>query len=88
MEKPWKIHGKKSMDSLENHEVRTKFHGFHGDISILSMLAPDRKIVRIVLMNAWEAWDIEPWKAMENMGIYKNESMESMESMVFSSILL
>ena len=42
-------------------------------------------------MKAWKAWNIKPWKFMESiegMGIYKNESMKSMVSMVFSSILL
>ena len=53
---------------------------------MLSMLAWNRKIVRIFPMKAWE---IKPWKTMESMGSYKNESMESMGiRMVFSSILL
>ena len=30
MEKPWKIHGEKSMNSLENHGAGAKCHGFHG----------------------------------------------------------
>ena len=46
---------------------------FMGEISMLSMLAWDRKIVRIFL-------------TMESMGIYKNESMEGIGTMVFSSI--
>ena len=82
MGKPWKIHRKKSMDSLENHEARAKFHGFHGDIS---MPAWDKKIVRIFPMKAYEAWDIKPWKTVGSIGIYKNKSMGSI---VFSSILL
>ena len=44
------------------HGPGTKFHGFHGDISMLSMLAWDRKIVRIFPM---KAWDIKPWKTWE-----------------------
>ena len=36
-------------------------------------------------MKAWKAWNKKPWKTMESMGIYKNESMGSM---VFSIILL
>ena len=38
-----------------------------------------------------KAWNLKAWKAMESMGImriYKNESMESMGSTVFSSKLL
>ena len=64
------------------HGAGAKFHGFHGEISMLSMLAWNRKIVKIFLM---EAWNLKPWKTMESMGIYKNERMGSM---VFSSILL
>ena len=59
-----------------------KFHGFHGEISMLSMLAWNRKIVKIFPM---KAWNLKPWKTMESMESYKNESMGSM---VFSSILL
>ena len=66
------------------HGVRAKFHGFHGDISMLSMLAWDRKIEKIFHM---KAWDIQSWKknieSMGSMGIYKNESMGSM---IFSGI--
>ena len=61
------------------HGARAKFYGFHGSIS---MLAWDRKTVKKFPM---KAWDIKPWKSMESMIIYKNESMESM---VFLSILL
>ena len=67
------------------HGAGAKFHDFHGDISMLSMLAWDRKIVRLFFMKTWEALDIKPWENMGSMGIYKNESMRSM---VFSSILL
>ena len=70
------------------HGARAKFHGFHGEVSMLSMLAWNRKILKIFLMETWKAWNLKPWKTMESMGIYKNESMESMGSMVFSSILL
>ena len=45
-----------------------------------SMLAWDRKIVRIFPVKAWEAFDIKPWKTME--------SIESVGSMVFSTMLL
>ena len=87
MKTPWKIHGKNRWIPLKTmeHGAGTKFHGFHGDISMLSLLASDRKIVRIFQMKAWEAWDIKPWKTIESMGIYKKEIMRSM---VFSSILL
>ena len=67
------------------HAAGAKFHGFHGEISMLSMLSWNRKIVKIFPM---KAWNLKPWKTMESMvsmGIYKNESMESM---VFSGILL
>ena len=69
------------------HGAGAKFHGFHGEIPMLSMLAWNRKIVTVFPMKAWKAWNITPWKTMESMGIYKNESMESMGSMVFTSIL-
>ena len=88
MEKPWKKHGENSMDSLENHGAGAKFHGFHGEIPMLSMLAWNWKIVKIFPMKAWKAWNLKPWKTMESIGICKNESMESMGSIVFSSILL
>ena len=65
------------------HRAGAKFHGFHGDNSMLS-----RKTVRTFPIKPWEAWDIKPWKAIERMGIYKNESMESTGSMVFCGILL
>ena len=67
------------------HGAGAKFYGFHGEISILYMLAWNRKIVKIFPM---KAWNLKPWKTMESMGsmgIYENESMGSM---VFSSILL
>ena len=57
----------------------------HGENSMLSILAWNRKIVKIFPMKAWKTWNLKPWKTMESMGIYKNESMGSM---VFSSILL
>ena len=85
MGNPWKNHGENSMDSLEKHGAGAKFHGFHGEISMLSILAWNRIIVKIFPMKAWKAWNLKPWKTMESMGIYKNESMGSM---VFSSILL
>ena len=90
MEKPWKKHGENSMDSLENLGAWSwsKIPWFYGEISMLSMLAWNRKIVKIFPMKAWKAWNLKPWKTMESMGIYKNEIMESMGSMVFSSILL
>ena len=73
------------------HGAGAKFHGFHGEIRMLSMLAWNRKIVKIFSMKAWNPWNLKPWKtmeSMESMGIYKHESMESMGSIVFSSILL
>ena len=71
MEKPWKNHGENSMDSLENHGAGAKFHGFDGEISMLSMLAWNRKIVKIFPMKAWKAWNLKSWKTMEIMRIYK-----------------
>ena len=67
MEKPWKIHEKNPWNPLKTmeHGVGAKLHGFHGDISMLFMLACDPKVVRIFAMKAWEAWDIKPWKAWE-----------------------
>ena len=65
--KAWKIHGKNHGKFMRKNPwiplktmeygVGAKFHGFHGDIFMLSMLAWDRKIVRIFPMKAWEAWD-------------------------------
>ena len=52
---------------------------------MLSMPVWQRKIVKIFPMKAWK---LKPWKTMESMGIFKNESMESMGSIVFFSILL
>ena len=68
-----KFNEKNSLTPLKTmeHGAGAKFLGFHGDISMLSMLAWDRKIVRIFPMKAWDAWDIKPWKTMESMGIYK-----------------
>ena len=66
---------------MENHGA--KFHGIHGDIFMLSMLARDRKIVKIFPMKTWEAWDIKPWKTMGGMGIYKNESKEAWYFLVY-----
>ena len=69
------------------HGTGAEFYGFHGEISTLSMPVWNRKIVKIFPTKAWKAWNLKPWKTMESMGIYKNESMESLGSMVFSSIL-
>ena len=67
MEKPLKKHGKISWIPLKTmeHGARAKFHGFHGQISILSMLAWNRKIVKMFPMKAWKAWNLKPWKASE-----------------------
>ena len=73
------------------HGARAKFYGFHGEIAMLSTLAWNRKIVKIFPMKAWKARNLKLWRtteSMESMGIYKNESMESVGSMVFSGILL
>ena len=67
------------------HGAGAKFHVFRGEISMLSMLAWNKKIVKIFPMKAWKARNLKPWKTMESIGIYKNECMESM---VLSSILL
>ena len=62
------------------HGASAKFHSFHGESSMLSVLAWNRKIVKIFPVKAWKAWNLKPWKTME--------SMESMGSMIFSSVLL
>ena len=62
---------------LKTMEHGAKFYGFHGEISMLSMLAWNKIIVKIFSMKAWKAWNLKPWKTMESMGIYKNESMIS-----------
>ena len=90
MGNPWKKHGENSMDSLENHGAWSwskipwfswrNFHAFHASI--------EQENCKIFPMKAWKAWNLKPWKTMESMGIYKNESMESMGSMVFFGILL
>ena len=55
------------MDPLEKHGAWSgaKFHSFYEDISMLSMLAWDRKIVRIFPMKVWGAWDKNHGKAWE-----------------------
>ena len=64
--------------------MKTMEHGaeakFHGDNSMFSMLAWDRKIVRVPHM---KAWDIKTIESMGSTGIYKNESMESMGAWYF-----
>ena len=49
------------------HGAGAKFHGFHGEIPMLSMLAWNRKIVTVFAMKAWKAWRIKPWKTMESI---------------------
>ena len=80
MEKPWKKHGENSMDSFENHGAWSrskipwfswgKLHAFHASMG--------QENCNSIPMKSWKAWNIKPWKTMESMGIYKNESMESM----------
>ena len=48
------------------HGAGAKFHGFHGEVS---MLAWNRKIVKIFPM---KAWNLKPWKTMENHGKHGN----------------
>ena len=57
MEKPWKKHGENSMDSLENHGAGAKFHGFHGEIPMLSMLAWDSKNCKITSHESMESME-------------------------------
>ena len=47
------------------HGVVAKFHGFREEISVLSMLAWNRKIVKIFPMKAWKAWEFTKMKAWE-----------------------
>ena len=91
MGNPWKYHrnfmGKNPwipMKTME-HGARAKFHGFHGD---LSMLAWDRKSARIIPHETMESMGYKTIENMGGMGICENENMESIGSMVFSSILL
>ena len=44
--------GENSVDSLEEHGAGAKFHGFHEIISMPSMLAWNRKILKIFPMKA------------------------------------
>ena len=75
MEKAWGKHGENSMDSLESHGARAKFHVFHGDIS---MLAWNRKIVKIFPMKAAKAaWNIKPWKAWKAREFTKMKAWEA-----------
>ena len=60
------------------HRAGANFNGFHGDISMLSMLhlAWDRKIFRILSM---KGWDIAPWKPWEACiwGLTKTKAWEA-----------
>ena len=86
MGKPWKNHGE-SMGKIPwiplktmEHGAGAKFHGFHGEFPMLSMLAWDSKNCKITphgkhgIKNhgkpwkAWEAWEftkMKAWKAWE-----------------------
>ena len=62
MGKPWKNH-RKSMTKIPWIPLKTmergagaKFHGFHGEITMLFMLAWNRKIVTVFPMKALKAW--------------------------------
>ena len=51
-------HGENSMDSLENqHGAGAKFHGFHGEIPMLSMLAWDSKNCKITPHESMESME-------------------------------
>ena len=63
-------------------------NGFHGYISMLSMLAWDRKSARIIPHESMESIGYKTIENIGGMGICKNGNMESIGSMVFSSILL
>ena len=63
MKQPLKIHRKKSMDSLENHGAGAKFHGFHGDISMLSYASMGQENCKNILLGC---------KTMENHGKHGN----------------
>ena len=63
----------KTMD----HGAGAKFHGFHGEIPMLSMLAWTRKIVIVFPMKAWKAWNIKPWKTMKSMESIEYKTMEN-----------
>ena len=75
------------MDTLENHGAWSwskipwflwgNFHAFHASM--------DQENCKNIPHESTESMES---KTMEGMGIYKNESMESMGSMVFSCILL
>ena len=66
--KAWENHGK----TME--KAWGKFHGFHGEITMLSMLAWNRKIVTVFPM---KAWNIKPWKTMESMESIEYKTMEN-----------
>ena len=94
MEKPWKNHGE-SMGKIPwiplktmEHGARAKFHGFHGEISMLSMLAWNRKIVKIFLMKAWKAWNLEPWKAWEAWEFTKMKAWEAWYFLVYYFLII
>ena len=59
MEKPWKKHGENSMDPLKTmeHGAGAKFHGFHGEIPMLSMLAWDSKNCKITPHESMESME-------------------------------
>ena len=72
--KVWELHGKTMKNSggkihgwipykTIEHGARAKFDGFYGNISMLSMVAWDRKIVRRFPIKPREAWNVKPWEA-------------------------
>ena len=80
MGKPWKNHGK-SIGKIPwiplktmKHGAGAKFHGFHGEITMLSMPEWNRKILTVFLM---KAWNIKPWKTMESMESMEYKTMEN-----------
>ena len=59
MGKPWKKHGEIPWIPLKTmeHGARAKFHGFHGEIPMLSMLAWDSKNFKITPHESMESME-------------------------------
>ena len=68
------------------HGAGAKFHGFHGEIPMLSMLAWDSKNCKITPMKAWKAWNKnhgKPWKAWEAWEFTKMKAWKAWEAWYF-----
>ena len=68
------------------HGAGAKFHRFHGEIPMLSMVAWTRKIVTVFPMKAWKAWNIKPCKTMENIGYNHGKPWKAWKAWEFTKM--